>query len=53
MISIQTTVKENKSEGRSEVLLGMNNNIEFLKVFYEYLTEKLKYRDVTCFILKL
>ena len=33
MISIQTTVKENKSEGRSEVLLGMNNNIEFLKYF--------------------
>ena len=25
----------------------------FLKHFYEYLTEKLKYRDVTCIILKL
>ena len=38
--------------GRSEVLLGPDNNIEFLKHFYEYLTEKLKYKDVTCFILK-
>ena len=32
-------------------LLGPDNNIE--KAFYEYLTEKLKYRDVTCLILKL
>ena len=29
------------------------NYINFLKHFYEYLTEKLKYRDVTCLILKL
>ena len=26
--------------------------IHFLKHFYEYPTEKLKYRDVTCLILK-
>ena len=43
--------KENKSEGRSEVLLGPDNNI--FKAFYEYLTEKLKYRDVTRLMLKL
>jgi hypothetical protein len=29
------------------------NHINFLKNFYEYLTEKLKYGDVTCIILKL
>ena len=28
------------------------NYIHFLKHFYEYHTEKLKYRDVTCLILK-
>jgi hypothetical protein len=38
---------------RSEVLLGLDNNIEFLKRFCEYHTEKLKHRDVTCIILKL
>ena len=31
---------------------GILNYINFLKHFYEYLTEKLKYRDVTCIILK-
>ena len=28
------------------------NDINFLKHFYEYHTEDLKYRDVTCIILK-
>ena len=28
------------------------NYINFLKLFYEYHTEKLKYRDVTCLFLK-
>ena len=35
---------------------GQDNNlnyVNFLKHFYEYHTEKLKYRYVTCFILKL
>ena len=45
--------KENMWEGRSEFQLGTDINIEFLKGFYEYHTEKWNYRDVTCFILKL
>ena len=43
--------KENKEEERSELLLGPDNNIDFLKHFCAYHTEKLMYRDVTCFIL--
>ena len=71
---------DNKEEGRSEVLLGPDNNIDFfkhfdkvliklqmtktspdnhlnyidfLKHFYEVHTKKIKYRAVTCLILKL
>ena len=36
--------------GRSEVLLGPEHWI--FKAFYEYHTEKLKYRAVTCLSLK-
>ena len=33
---------------RSEVLLGPEDNIEFLKHFMNILLKKLKYRDITC-----
>ena len=33
-------------------IIDPDNNIEFLKHFYEDHTEKLKYRDLTCLILK-
>ena len=37
-----------------ENLLGLDNMYYWvLKAFSDYLTEKLKYRDVTCLILKL
>ena len=45
--------KENKEEGRSEVPLGPDNKYWIFKAFYEYQTEKLKDRDVTCLILTL
>ena len=31
---------------------NISNYVNFLKHFYEYHTVKLKYRDVTCLILK-
>ena len=34
--------KENKLEGRSEVLLGPDNNIEFFKHFMNILLKKIK-----------
>ena len=40
------TKKVLKQEKHSEVLLGPNNNVDFLKQFMN-ITEKLKYKDVT------